>query len=157
MACWRYGGSNGEYVHGAVLPSGVVHAGAATVDHGGGGGGPVPVHPREVCRVEDIGYALGGVEDHVHLVVSVPVDLALADFVERVKGSSSHFINHLPGEEARLYWQTGYGALTFAKRELPRVAAYAENQKTHHREGSLSEKMERIAEAQPASAGFLQP
>jgi putative transposase len=44
-------------------------------------------------------HAIGGVEDHVHLAVSVPPKVPLSDFIGQVKGSSSHFVNHviLPG------------------------------------------------------------
>ena len=99
---------------------------------------------RHKCQELDIGvHALNGMPDHVHLACTLPVDLSIADALERVKGSSSHFINHRPGSEWRLYWQTGYGALTFSKRDLPRVVAYIDHQKQHHAEGTLSAKMER--------------
>ena len=42
------------------------------------------------------------------------------------------------------FWQPGYGALTFAKRDLAHIIAYVENQKQHHRDGTLSAKMERM-------------
>jgi REP element-mobilizing transposase RayT len=88
-------------------------------------------------------YALNGMPDHVHLACSLPTDLSIADFLEVVKGSSSHFINHLEGSDHRLYWQPGYGALTFAKRDLTRIVSYIDNQSTHHRDGELSPRMER--------------
>ena len=76
--------------------------------------------------------------------------------MQKIKGSSSHFINHLPEVQANitlcLYWQPGYGWMTYAKNELPRVIGYVDNQKTHHAEGRLWEKLER--DLQPASAGF---
>lgn len=88
-------------------------------------------------------YALNGMPDHVHLVCSVPPALSLAQFVERVKGASAHFINHAEALELRLYWQPGYGALTFAKRDLARVVAYVDQQKERHAAGTTSPKMER--------------
>jgi putative transposase len=91
-------------------------------------------------------YALNGMPDHVHLACSLPTDLSIADFLEVVKGSSSHFINHLADEDFQLYWQPGYGALTFAKRELPSIVSYIDNQPIHHRDGKLSPRMERDAE-----------
>lgn len=59
-----------------------------------------------------------------------------------LKGASSHFVNQHEELEGRLYWQDGYGALTFARRDLERVVAYVANQKRHHREGALRLKME---------------
>lgn len=84
--------------------------------------------------------------DHVHLACTLPVYQVIPDFLELIKGSSSHFINHLPGSAYQLYWQTGYGALTFARRDLPRVVAYIDHQKEHHRENRLSREMERYSE-----------
>ncbi len=90
--------------------------------------------------------ALNSMPDHVHLACTLPTYLAIADFLEAIKGSSAHFINHLPDGAFCLYWQPGYGALTFAKRDLPRIVAYINNQKIHHRDGKLSSPMERCSE-----------
>ena len=89
-------------------------------------------------------HALNGMPDHIHLVCSIPPTMAVADFAEKIKGSSSHFINHLPGHPFELYWQRGYGALTFSKRDLSQIVAYVDKQKTHHADGRLSPKMERL-------------
>ncbi|WP_372743784.1 IS200/IS605 family transposase [Nostoc sp. C052] len=42
------------------------------------------------CRL----HAIGGIEDHIHLVVSIPPTIAIAEFVKKIKGSSSHHFNH---------------------------------------------------------------
>jgi REP element-mobilizing transposase RayT len=91
-------------------------------------------------------HALNSMLDHLHLACTLPTNLAIADFIEVIKGSSAHFINHLPNHDLRLYWQTGYGALTFSRRDLPRVIAYIQNQKAHHRNRTLSPEMERCIE-----------
>ena len=44
---------------------------------------------EQVCQV----HALGGVEDHVHLLVSLPTTLNVADFIKSVKGASSRALN----------------------------------------------------------------
>jgi putative transposase len=41
--------------------------------------------------------ALGGIEDHVHLLVHLPATVAVADLAKRVKGASSHLVTHAPG------------------------------------------------------------
>jgi putative transposase len=92
-------------------------------------------------------HALNGSTDHVHLVATVPAKLALAEFMHDLKGASSHFVNEdLPELGIRLYWQKGYGVLTFAKRELPWVVSYVDGQKTRHRNNLLSPKLERTLE-----------
>jgi putative transposase len=91
-------------------------------------------------------YALNGMPDHVHLVVGLPTTLSVSEFMETVKGTSSHYINHPSSRLGCLYWQPGYGLLTFARSDLKRVVAYVENQKQHHADGKLSPKMERTAD-----------
>lgn len=86
--------------------------------------------------------ALNGMPDHVHLACSLPTHLAVADFIEAIKGSSAHFINHRPSSASQLYWQSGYGVLTFSKRDLPRITHYIDQQKTHHQTNRLSAAME---------------
>jgi hypothetical protein len=44
------------------------------------------------------------------------------------------------------FWQPGYGALTFAQKDLKRVVAYVLNQKEHHQNNTLSPQMERTDE-----------
>ena len=90
-------------------------------------------------------HALNGMEDHTHLVCTIPATVAVAEFVKKIKGASSHHVNQLMGTSGT-FWQPWYGALTFARRDLPRVVAYVVNQKQHHREGSLSRAMERCDE-----------
>lgn len=105
---------------------------------------------RAKCEEMDIFvHALNGMPDHVHLCCTLPTTLCIADCVEKVKGSSSHFINHAGLDGATVFWQPGYGALTVSKHHLPRVIAYIDHQKTHHAENTLSAKLERV---EPASA-----
>jgi REP element-mobilizing transposase RayT len=53
--------------------------------------------------------AIGGVEDHVHLVATIPSRLAVAEGVRQLKGASSHHINLQGGGEQKFSWQDGYG------------------------------------------------
>ena len=101
---------------------------------------------KAVCREKRVTiHALNAMPDHLHLACSLPANVALSDLVQRLKGSSVHLVNHLPGGALTLAWQPGYGALTFAQRDLARVTAYIQKQQEHHQNGKLSEKMERVA------------
>jgi REP element-mobilizing transposase RayT len=100
---------------------------------------------RHKCEEMGIAvYAVNGMPDHVHLACTLPTDLSIADALEKLKGSSSHFANALP--DSYLYWQPGYGALTFARRDLTRIVRYIDGQKEHHAAGTLSPAMERNVE-----------
>ncbi len=81
--------------------------------------------------------AVGGVEDHVHVVVRMPPTLSISDLAQGVKGASSHLMNHVIAPKIGFHWQGGYGAFTFSKRSLDRVAAYVRNQKAHHANRNL--------------------
>lgn len=103
-----------------------------------------------VAKVTDMeGYlhAIGGINDHVHIAVSIPPKIALAKFIGEVKGNSSHFVNHVIKPDFEFYWQTEYGALSFGKKNLSSVVGYIHNQKEHHAKGTLIESMEKMDEA----------
>ncbi|MDQ2688068.1 MAG: IS200/IS605 family transposase [Armatimonadota bacterium] len=101
-------------------------------------------HVRQTCgRLRVHVYALNGMPDHMHLVCSIPLAASIPDFVQSVKGGSSHFINQIAHLAPCLYWQPGYGLLTFSEDNLARVVSYVEHQKERHRTGRLSPKMER--------------
>jgi putative transposase len=49
--------------------------------------------------------AIGGIEDHVHLLVGFPTTLAIAELVKKVKGSSSRLAND--ADDWFFKWQWG--------------------------------------------------
>jgi putative transposase len=91
-------------------------------------------------------HAAGNIEDHVHVVVSIPAKLAVSHCVRHLKGASAFAINHLHGSDGQFKWQGGYGALTIGERSLEAVMEYAAKQKEHHRENRLITSYERIEE-----------
>ncbi|MGE5551564.1 MAG: IS200/IS605 family transposase [Bacteroidota bacterium] len=80
--------------------------------------------------------AVGGTDDHVHLVLAMPPQAAPAQFIGRLKGSSSHWVNHFHNPGGGFAWQGGYGAFTVADPDLDRVCAYVRNQLQHHQQGT---------------------
>jgi putative transposase len=78
-------------------------------------------------------HAINGIEDHIHLVVSIPPKLSIADFVKTIKGSSAHYLNHsLSPTSDKFGWQDGYGVFSLGGKQLEQAVAYVQNQKTHH-------------------------
>ena len=82
-------------------------------------------------------YALNGVEDHVHLVVSIPPAVAVARFVGQVKATASTRFNKSGVSEVRFLWQAEYAAFSFDRKRLPNYIAYVRGQKEHHRTNQL--------------------
>lgn len=83
---------------------------------------------------------IGGVEDHVHLVLGVPPVVALSKALQLLKGGSSKWINDTFPALRGFYWQDGYGAFTVSKSSLPEVIQYVENQREHHRTRTFQEE-----------------
>jgi putative transposase len=93
-------------------------------------------------------HEVGVVEDHIHLVITIPPTQAVAELIGQMKGSSSHAINAtsvLHGTQFR--WQEGYGALSIGERSLPAVIEYTRRQKEHHATKSTKALYERTSDS----------
>ena len=87
-------------------------------------------------------HAVGGIEDHVHLATSVPPSLLVSDWIGKLKGGSSFYINHEIVNRKLLDWQDGYGVVSFGTRDLPWVINYVKNQKEHHAKKTTKARLE---------------
>lgn len=76
--------------------------------------------------------AIGGIADHVHLLVRLHAATSVSLLAKEVKGSSSHLVTHVlkPGQFFK--WQGSYGAVSCREQDIPRLKAYVENQRVHH-------------------------
>ncbi|MBT3315139.1 MAG: IS200/IS605 family transposase [Anaerolineae bacterium] len=89
-------------------------------------------------------HAAGNVDDHAHIVCSIPPRLSVAEVVRQLKGASSFAINKLNDGGEKFQWQAGYGALSVSERNLEQVMAYAIKQKEHHRNDKIMPVYEKI-------------
>ncbi|HEX5503114.1 MAG TPA: IS200/IS605 family transposase [Thermomicrobiales bacterium] len=94
--------------------------------------------------------AIGGIEDHVHLLARLPATLSVADLLKHVKGASSHLVTHhlAPGQSFK--WQGSYGVCSVSPRHLAQVGDYIARQREHHAAGSLIASLEHEPPSQPA-------
>ena len=92
--------------------------------------------------IECTPHAINGVQDYIHVVISIPPKLAVSTVVSRLKGASSYHITHSILNNEPFAWQAEYGAVTFSERHLPNVVAYVQNQKKHHAEDTLWKNLE---------------
>ncbi len=91
--------------------------------------------------------AINSVSDHVHVAVSMPPTLNIADWMKQIKGASSHGINESQPEAiARFRWQGGYGVVTVGPQGLKLVQDYIAHQKEHHAQGTLYQSLEYTGE-----------
>jgi putative transposase len=90
--------------------------------------------------------AIGGIEDHVHVVISVPPSISLSDAVSRIKGASSHVIrerhNHVLQNEFN--WQSEYGAVSISESQLDPVCSYVRDQRRRHADRKTVPGLERV-------------
>jgi len=87
-------------------------------------------------------YRIGGMPDHLHLLVQLPPNLSLSGFMHDLKLSTHYFLRE-HREEFPLFegWGKSYGALTCSARDKERVTAYIQNQKEHHRTTTLADEL----------------
>lgn len=76
--------------------------------------------------------AIGGIADHVHLLVGLRATHRLCDVLEEIKRESSKWIHREIGL-AEFAWQEGYAAITVSPGLCNRVKAYIAGQEVHHR------------------------
>jgi putative transposase len=99
------------------------------------------------AKVSELGgklYAVGGIEDHIHVAATIPPRIAVSDFIGQLKGNSSHFINHDFKLSYHFGWQAEYGVVTFGARNLNMVKNYIHNQRQHHADHSALGYLEAV-------------
>lgn len=84
---------------------------------------------------------IGGIEDHVHLVLNAPPSIALSKALQLLKGGSSKWIHDAFSTLRGFEWQDGYGAFTVSKSNLSEVVKYVEDQREHHRYKTFQEEL----------------
>lgn len=89
---------------------------------------------RVIVENKGIPHAIGGIEDHVHLLMEVPKDKALSDLVKDLKSAASQILLRL---NPFFEWQTGFGAFSISFSTLEGVKQYIQNQEEHHKSKSV--------------------
>ena len=84
--------------------------------------------------------SIGGVADHVHLLLSLPATMTVAKAMQLIKGGSSKWVHKTFPEQRLFGWQTKYGAFSVSVSQLDGVIEYIETQEEHHRTMSFQEE-----------------
>lgn len=85
---------------------------------------------------------VGGVEDHVHVLLSLPSTLAISKAVQLLKGNSAKWIRETFPKLKRAEWQEGYGAFSIGVSGIDDTIKYIENQAEHHRQQSFKDELQ---------------
>jgi len=83
---------------------------------------------------------IGGIENHVHLLLGIAPTTAVSKAVQLIKGGSSKWMKEtLPGFSG-FGWQDGYAAFSVSKSLAPDVSDYICRQREHHRVKTFEEE-----------------
>ncbi len=68
-------------------------------------------------NMEGVLLAGGGTYDHIHLLVSVPKNISLSEYMMKIKDNSSRWLKTIDSKYRAFAWQDGYGAFRLARHE----------------------------------------
>src|SRR5215467_11982270 len=83
---------------------------------------------------------IGGVADHVHILLSLPATLPIAKALQLIKGGSSKWVHETFPEHRLFGWQSKFGAFSVSVSQLDKMIDYIRNQEQHHRKMTFEEE-----------------
>jgi putative transposase len=93
-----------------------------------------------VTQQENKLFAINGMPDHVHILISMNPKQSPSDLMFHVKRSSSLWINEHKLAKGKFSWQEGFGAFSCGKSQIPDIAKYIGNQQNHHKKRTFMEE-----------------
>ena len=90
---------------------------------------------------------VGGVENHIHILTTLPKDMSLSDFVRIIKTDSSRWIKKIDDYYSRFSWQVGHGAFSVSTSVVDTTANYIRNQSRHHKRRTFRDEYKLFLEA----------
>ena len=83
---------------------------------------------------------VGGVEDHVHILLSIPATMSISKALQLIKGGSSKWVHETFPEHREFAWQEKYGAFSVSESRVESVVEYIKGQAEHHRKMTFQEE-----------------
>ena len=90
--------------------------------------------------------SIGGVEDHIHLLMGLRGTHAVSDLVREIKKASSVWVKDHVGAR-QFTWQEGFAGLSVSSDRKNTIVAYIANQEEHHRKVSSLSELKSILKA----------
>ncbi len=91
--------------------------------------------------------AIGGIADHIHLLVSMSREFSASQLIRVLKSNSSRWIHDTFPTMAGFAWQSGYGAFSVSYSQIEVVKAYILNQEQHHKKQTFQDEFLALLEA----------
>jgi REP element-mobilizing transposase RayT len=83
---------------------------------------------------------IGGIADHIHLLIGLGRAISIADLIQRIKSASTRWIHDSLPDLADFSWQRGYGAFSVSHDRVAAVKQYIDHQEEHHRVRTFQEE-----------------
>jgi len=90
--------------------------------------------------------AAGGIEDHIHVLASLPATISLADAAGAMKANSSRWVHENAPQAKGFEWQAGYGAFSVRESAREKVYDYINHQDEHHKKWQFTEEFKLLLE-----------
>ena len=87
---------------------------------------------------------IGGIENHIHILATMPKTMSVSEFVQKIKANSSRWIKTLDNYYESFAWQEGFGAFCVSPSLLKKTIRYIETQEKHHHEESVRDEFIRF-------------
>jgi putative transposase len=98
-----------------------------------------------ICRnLDSPAIIIGGVEDHVHILVRLGKQTSVSDLVREIKRDSSKWIKLQSANLNNFHWQDGYGAFSVSPGHVKDLTTYIAEQIEHHHHESFQDELRRI-------------
>ena len=85
-------------------------------------------------------YKIGGMPDHIHLLLGIHPTFAFSDFMKVLKEYSNKWLSANPNFPDFEGWAVSFASFTYNFKERPMLIGYIKNQKEHHKEVSFEEE-----------------
>ena len=90
---------------------------------------------------------VGGIENHIHILATMPKTMSMSEFVQKIKANSSKWIKTIDRYYEGFVWQEGYGAFCVSPSRLKKTILYIETQAEHHKMESVPIEYKRFLKA----------
>lgn len=83
---------------------------------------------------------VGGVADHIHILISIPGTMSVSKAMQLIKGGSSKWVHETFPEHWAFGWQEKYGAFSVSESRVASVVEYIKGQANHHKKFTFQEE-----------------
>ncbi len=95
---------------------------------------------KTVVKTGGIIHAIGGIEDHIHLLIETNRNIALSDVIKEIKVTATHWLASKDSIFSDFEWQQGYGAFSISFLTLEAVNQYIRQQEMHHKKSTSADE-----------------